>query len=125
MIAVCTLFFRKKCLNTAIFSYIPSWNNLTDEILWNKKKVKATVVVKGEYWVVQPGSIISPIDGQGLSSSLRNTRKSANIKDNVLQEEVTFTSPSLAAGFVTGHSTDGWENWRDKDGDLIDEYRQK
>ena len=92
---------------------------------WNKKKVKATVVVKGEYWVVQPGSIISPIDGQGLSSSLRNTRKSANIKDNVLQEEVTFTSPSLAAGFVTGHSTDGCENWRDKDGDLIDEYRQK
>ncbi len=33
-------FFRKNCLNTAIFSYIPSWNNLTDEILWNKKKVK-------------------------------------------------------------------------------------
>lgn len=33
-------FFRKKCRNTTNFSYIPSWNNLTDEILWNKKKVK-------------------------------------------------------------------------------------
>ena len=37
-------FWTKNFLNYKVivnfFSYIPSWNNLTDEILWNKKKVK-------------------------------------------------------------------------------------
>lgn len=44
----------------------------------------------------------------------------------ILNVSVSFTSPSSAAMFVLGGSTNGWVEWKDKDGKTIDSiYRQK
>ncbi len=43
------------------------------------------------------------------------------IKNNILQEDVKFKSPSTAGNFVTGRSTNGLTAWKNKDGKTIKE----
>ena len=50
---------------------------------------------------------------------------SAKVIDNELQEEQIFTSPSSAAILIVGNNTNGWIDWKNKDGKPIDIYRRK
>lgn len=43
------------------------------------------------------------------------------VKDNVLQKDLTFKSPSTAGNIVTGRSTDGMRAWRTEDGRTLKE----
>lgn len=43
------------------------------------------------------------------------------IKNNILQQDVKFKSPSTAGNFVTGRSTNGLTAWKNKDGKTIKE----
>lgn len=47
--------------------------------------------------------------------------RNGKIKENILQEDVIFKSPSTAANFVTGISTNGLTAWKTKDGKTIKE----
>lgn len=38
---------------------------------------------------------------------------------------MSFTSPSSASCFVLGGSTNGWVEWKDKDGKSLDEIYRK
>jgi len=49
----------------------------------------------------------------------------ANVINNVLQEDYVFTSPSTAAYLVVGKNTNGWTDWKNKTGEVIDIYRNK
>lgn len=43
----------------------------------------------------------------------------------VFQKDHLFKSPSMAALALTGRSTNGWTNWRDKDGTTLDELKRQ
>ena len=47
------------------------------------------------------------------------------VHNRVLQENITFSSPSTAANFVTGSSTNGLRAWKTEDGKPLKESLNK
>jgi len=43
------------------------------------------------------------------------------VRDNILQKDLMFKSPSTAGNVVTGRSTDGMRAWRTEDGRTLKE----
>ena len=70
-------------------------------------------------FVVKKGSVCAPAHG----GFIPEIRKNANIKDNILQEDVVCTSPSSAGYVVIGRANNGWTEWKDKSRRPIDIYR--
>ena len=90
------------------------------------QRVKATVRVEGNKWIIKRGSIISPVSSDtGMPPHILKARKDMNTIDNVLQQDVIFSTPSAAARFVSGVSCDGWWDWKLSDGRPVDIYRKK
>ena len=84
-------------------------------------KVEATMRVEGGLFIVEKGSTCAPVkDGW-----IPEVRKSAIIKDNILQEDVECNSPSTAGWIALGTSNNGWIYWKDENGQPVDIYRQK
>lgn len=69
-------------------------------------------------FVVLKGSVISPYESsKNISSGIKNRRATAKIDENrMLQEDILFGSPSSAAMFVIGNSSNGWIEWKRSDG---------
>ena len=44
------------------------------------------------------------------------------VKDNIVQKDIVFNSPSTAAQFVNGRSTNGNIAWKDEEGKKIGEF---
>lgn len=88
----------------------------------NKKgfgKITATMRVEDGSFIVQKGSICGPT-GNGW---IPEARRTAPIKNNVLQTDVPCNSPSTAGWIAMGRRNNGWEIWKDEFGDSIDKYR--
>ena len=43
----------------------------------------------------------------------------------VLESDITFASPSTASMFVLGRPSNGWSDWKDKDGQTLDSVYRK
>ena len=43
----------------------------------------------------------------------------------VMSSDKTFTSPSTAASFCLGRPSNGWADWKDKDGNTLDSVYRK
>ena len=44
----------------------------------------------------------------------------------IMNSDMTFSSPSTAAVFVLGRPSNGWTEWKDKDGNTLDSvYRRQ
>ena len=76
-------------------------------------------------FVVLKGSVCCPIRGKGWTSTkqIDQKRESSSFDGDVLQVDVEFTSPSLAAAFITYKPENGWTEWKNKDGKPIDVFR--
>lgn len=79
----------------------------------------------GEYFVetkkliVKAGSRVSESVSEGKfrgAKSVLNLRNSGCLKDGILIQDIEFNSPSTAANFITGTSTNGMLAWKDIDG---------
>ena len=82
--------------------------------------IEATGMQTTEGFVVFAGSYISPLDGDTISEPIKEKRKKAILDANgKLTEDLLFTSPSYAANFVTGKSTNGLISWKDADGNTL------
>ena len=82
--------------------------------------------VKEGKFTVQKGSVLCPIMGEGLRTNLvLESREKALIENDVLQNDVEFTSPSLAAAFVIYGPANGWDHWKTADGKSINIFRKK
>ena len=46
-------------------------------------------------------------------------------KHYVLTSDITFSSPSTAAMFCLGRPSNGWSEWKDKDGNTLDSVYRK
>lgn len=82
--------------------------------------IEATGMQTTEGFVVFAGSYISPLDGDTISEPIKEKRKKAILDANgKLTEDLLFTSPSYAANFVIGKSTNGLISWKDADGNTL------
>lgn len=79
-----------------------------------------------EGFVVLKGSIISPSDDHTVSSEIKKKRQNAKVNENhTLLEDVLLNSPSGAAMFVIGKSSNGWTAWRTADGKTLHDLENK
>lgn len=84
-------------------------------------RVNGKAIVKKGVFTLLKGSFCGNT-GTGYVHSLR---KSAKIKDNILQEDIDCFSPSSAGWVIIGKSNNGWMEWKDSDGNSIEKYRSK
>ena len=83
-------------------------------------KIEADGMQTAEGFVVFKGSRISPVEDDTIRSGVRQQRKAAKIDDNnILLEDMLFSSPSSAAAFVIGKSTNGLIYWKNRDGQTL------
>ena len=92
---------------------------------WGKNATGKMKVENGKF-IVLKGSICCPIRGKGWTSTkqIDLKRESSPFKGDTLQVDVEFTSPSLAAAFITYKPENGWTEWKTESGDPIDKYRR-
>ncbi len=76
-----------------------------------------------EGFVVYKGALVSINPTKSCPETINNLRErySDRIKSGMLQEDILFTSPSAAAGFVTYASANGMIMWLDKKGRTLKE----
>ena len=94
--------------------------------------ITAFGVYDGEHFEVLEGSEID-MNRKCHSATMEKQRQTALANGNIvcvdekykLTVSVSFTSPSSAAMFVLGGSTNGWVEWKDKDGKILDEIYRK
>ena len=94
--------------------------------------ITAFGVYDGERFEVLEGSQIdmsrkgrSPIVDQQRESAIKNGDIVLKNGKYYLTISMSFTSPSSASCFVLGGSTNGWAEWKDKDGKSLDEIYRK
>lgn len=84
-------------------------------------EISGTMEVQGNgKFIVKRGSHCLPIIDE---YSIPEIRKMAIVKDNILQEDLECSSPSIAACIVRGHKSNGWADWLDKNGIPIAQYK--
>lgn len=89
-------------------------------------------VYDGEHFEVLEGSEID-MNRKCNSGTMEKLRQTAFSNGNIvcvdgkhkLSVSVSFNSPSSAAMFVLGGSTNGWVEWKDKNGKTLDELYRK
>lgn len=86
----------------------------------NVGKVEANGTQTTEGFVVLQGSHISPVDDDTIPAVIKERRKKAHINEqDILQEDMLFTSPSYAAMFVIGKSANGLTSWKNENGQTL------
>lgn len=99
---------------------IPDGEYYCSQVVKGYGKVTATMCVDNGTFIVKKGSICAPTKEGWVPVA----RKSAPIKDDILQDDVNTNSPSTAGWIVLGCPNNGWIIWKDKAGNSIDVYRK-
>lgn len=95
-------------------------HNYEKEILYLKNsKVEAKCRQSSEGFVLLKGSKISKEAKNSLGPNLIKRRE--KVKNNILEEDMLFSSISSAAKFVLGYSVNGWDVWKNKEGKTFKE----
>ncbi len=107
------------------------------EQIWycQNKNSKASAVFKGDQFVLLAGSQIdishSPVFEHNYPLALKRRQEiiatKADIAEGVatLHDNVAFTSPNQAVGFVMGRSANAWTSWKNSAGQTMDEVMRK
>ena len=75
--------------------------------------------------ILKAGSTISPQEFPGLTKTWSEKRKTLDVDNGVLQEDVQCVSVSEASSLVAGMTSNGWTSWKNSSGNCIDIYRHK
>ncbi|HHU53894.1 MAG TPA: DUF4357 domain-containing protein [Clostridiaceae bacterium] len=101
--------------------FIPDGTYYLERTVKGFGKTRGTAIVEDGEFKVLKGSICAPVR-PGFVPELR---KNARIQNNVLLEDVVCSSPSSAGWLVIGRSNNGWTEWKDANGQVIDIFRNK
>ena len=101
--------------------FVPDGEYVLNRNIKGFGKVNGKAIVKDGLFTVLKGSICGNT-GKGYIPSIR---RNAKIKDNILQEDIVCMNPSSAGWIVIGKSNNGWIEWKDLQGNLIEKYRDK
>lgn len=85
---------------------------------------KATIKVLNNTIVLLAGSYICPSEAGGISDAVREIRNHLDIKNNILQKDVSCTL-NESAMIVLGGSCNAWTNWKNNKDEYIDIYRKE
>lgn len=94
----------------------------------DNKTVQARAKIENGRWTILKDSIIGINEDAGVSQQAKAIRVSmpmdsqGRLLDDV---ELGDCSPSHAGVVVLNSSNNGWEDWKDKDGNPVDIYRRK
>ena len=92
------------------------------------RKLGQTIEAKGkrtaEGFVVLQGSDVSPVEDETISAGISKRRRNARISNGILLEDMLFSSPSAAAKFLIGQSTNGLMAWKTESGTTLKEYEK-
>lgn len=74
--------------------------------------------------LVKKDSIVSKDirEFKGTNSIIK--RRTLYVKDDIVLEDVGFKSPSTAANFITGRSSNGMDVWKDINGKSLNELKK-
>ena len=97
------------------------------------KGLEAKGIYTSEGIIVLEGSQVTKDEVPSIHEYLHNIRaeklQEKAMVDKVtyleVQQKITFSSVSTAAGFVMGRSANGWNEWRNTEGKTIDEMERK
>lgn len=82
--------------------------------------VKAFGKQTSDGFVVLKGSLISPKEDKTITTSVSEKRKKRKVDENdILLEDFLLNTPSGAAQFVIGKSSNGWIEWKTADGKTL------
>ena len=101
--------------------FVPDGKYVLNHNIRGFGKVNGKAIVKDGVFTVLKGSFCGNT-GKGYIPSIR---RNAKIKDNILQEDIVCMNPSSAGWIVIGKSNNGWLEWKDLQGNLIEKYRDK
>ena len=87
---------------------------------WGLVKGIMEVVRRGRF-TVKAGSFCAPPDPNHAIPEIRNH---AIVENHILMNDLECTSPSTAAYIIRGMQTNGWDYWKNKDGNLISIYKE-
>ncbi len=94
----------------------------------DNRTIKVTARIQNGCWTILKGSVLGVSEGSGVSKKARMARLDMSIDSNgkLLEDyELGECSPSFAGNVVLNGSTDGWLDWKNKDGNSVDIYRAK
>lgn len=99
--------------------FVPNGEYILNRNIKGFGKVSGKAIVEDGVFTVLKGSFCGNT-GKGYIPIIR---KNAKIINNILQEDIVCKSPSSAGWVIIGKSNDGWKEWKDKQGNLIEKYR--
>ena len=86
------------------------------------KEYKANLKMQDNELYLLKGSQICS-DYSRLNNSYKNVREQMVVENEILCEDFEVASVSSAASVVAGHMKNGWDIWKDANGDKIEKYR--
>ncbi len=102
----------------------------------SKKHIEAKGIFTEEGFILLKGSVITTYESDLLKTSSKrafNARREMlesgvlvinpkNEDTHILTKDYVCGAPSLASAIVFGRNSNGWTEWKDKDGKTLDEY---
>lgn len=85
--------------------------------------LNAEMTVEDGTLTIRAGQHVAVDDSDSIDKTVRALRRDNIDSHGVVLNDVRFSSPSQAAAFVTGHASNGWTQWKTKDGNPIDQFR--
>ena len=92
------------------------------------KMINATAIIKNGNWTLLKGSILAINENAGGAKKAKTFRASLDIDENgKLLEDIALgeCTPSFASSVVMNQGTNGWIEWKNKDGQPLEIYRKK
>lgn len=99
---------------------IPNGKYYLSQYRNNFGNVTATMNVLDGVFTVLKGSTCAPLEGEVW---IPESRRIAQIENNILMDNVACNSPSTAGWIPLGKANNGWLVWKNKKGEPIDIYR--
>lgn len=95
----------------------------------SNRLIEAKCKRTNEGFVVLSNSMIEEIDSESIPKTIHEQREKAKNNNEIIDGRITknylFNSPSYAASFILGRSTNGRNNWKNKEGVSLKELEEK
>lgn len=88
-------------------------------------KYKAKMRKENGKFILLSGSQMSHTLPLKITKGWIRVLEDAKIENNVLMTDIECSSPSMASSLILHHPSNGWDYWKNKEGELIKVYRQQ
>lgn len=84
---------------------------------------EAIMIVENGKIYIESGAKLAPVTSK-ITKGWVIIRENSKINENVTEERIECSSPSMAAAIVCGHEKNGWNIWKNENDQYIDIYRK-